>query len=228
MVAPPESREDPITVEVVQSRRAVLVDDADEEQWSRSELLRRLRPFLQRGSTLAVLPMMRPGAATEDVMGTLVMLSDRSRPRAHLRQGRRRHIAVTDQAALALDNARLYQQQKSFAEIIQESLLPRRLPDVPDIEYGVLYRSAVVGGDAPQIGGDFYDFLELEDGRLAMVLGDVTGKGVQAAADTAMTKYVFRALAREHPSPRELPALRQRGGVRRDHLRQVRDALLRA
>jgi serine phosphatase RsbU (regulator of sigma subunit) len=200
MVAAPESREDPITVEVVQSRRAVLVTDPDEEQWSRSELLRRLRPFLQRGSTIAVLPMMRPGSSTEDVMGTLVMLSIDP---AHALTYDKVDIAtsVTDQAALALDNARLYQQQKSFAEIIQESLLPRRLPDVPEIDYGVLYRSAVVGGDAPQIGGDFYDFLELEDGRLAMALGDVTGKGVQAAADTAMTKYVFRSLAREHPDP---------------------------
>jgi serine phosphatase RsbU (regulator of sigma subunit) len=200
MVAAPEPREDPITVEVVQSRRAVLIADPDEEQWSRSELLRRLRPFLQRGSTVAVLPMMRPGSATEDVMGTLVMLAIDPE---HALTYDKVDIAtsVTDQAALALDNARLYQQQKSFAEIIQESLLPRRLPDVPEIDYGVLYRSAVVGGDAPQIGGDFYDFLELEDGRLAMALGDVTGKGVQAAADTAMTKYVFRALAREHPEP---------------------------
>ncbi len=200
MVSAPEPREDPITVEVVQSRRAVLVTDPDEERWSRSELLRRLRPFLQRGSTLAVLPMMRPGSATEDVMGTLVMLAIDPE---HALTYDKVDIAtsVTDQAALALDNARLYQQQKSFAEIIQESLLPRRLPDVPEIDYGVLYRSAVVGGDAPQIGGDFYDFLELEDGRLAMALGDVTGKGVQAAADTAMTKYVFRALAREHPNP---------------------------
>ncbi|MCW2924337.1 MAG: hypothetical protein JWM98_1741, partial [Thermoleophilia bacterium] len=200
MVAAPESREDPITVEVVQSRRAVLITDPDEEQWAKSELIRRLRPFLQRGSTIAVLPMMRPGSSTEDVMGTLVMLAIDP---AHALTYDKVDIAtsVTDQAALALDNARLYQQQKSFAEIIQESLLPRRLPDVPEIDYGVLYRSAVVGGDAPQIGGDFYDFLELEDGRLAMALGDVTGKGVQAAADTAMTKYVFRSLAREHPSP---------------------------
>jgi serine phosphatase RsbU (regulator of sigma subunit) len=200
MVAAPEPREDPITVEVVQSRRAVLVTDADDEQWSRSELLRRLSPFLQRGSTIAVLPIMRPGSTTEDVMGTLVMLAIDPE---HALTYDKVDIAtsVTDQAALALDNARLYQQQKSFAEIIQESLLPRRLPDVPEIDYGVLYRSAVVGGDAPQIGGDFYDFLELEDGRLAMALGDVTGKGVQAAADTAMTKYVFRSLAREHPEP---------------------------
>ncbi|MCW2956986.1 MAG: hypothetical protein JWO69_1855, partial [Thermoleophilia bacterium] len=200
MVAAPESRDDPITVEVLQSRRAVLISDPNEARWAQSELLRRLRPFLQRGSTLAVLPMMRPGSATEDVMGTLVLLAIDP---AHTLTYDKVDIAssVTDQAALALDNARLYEQQKSFAEIIQESLLPRRLPDVPQIDYGVLYRSAVVGGDAPQIGGDFYDFLELEDGRLAMALGDVTGKGVQAAADTAMTKYVFRSLAREHPMP---------------------------
>ena len=200
MVAAPEPREDPITVEVVQSRRAVLITDPEEEQWQKSELIRRLKPFLQRGSTIAILPMMRPGSSTEDVMGTLVMLAIDPE---HALTYDKVDIAtsVTDQAALALDNARLYQQQKSFAEIIQESLLPRRLPDVPEIDYGVLYRSANVGGDAPQIGGDFYDFLELDDGRLAMALGDVTGKGVQAAADTAMTKYVFRALAREHPNP---------------------------
>ncbi|MCW2950123.1 MAG: hypothetical protein JWN41_1136 [Thermoleophilia bacterium] len=200
MVAAPEPRDDPMTVEVLQSRRAVLVTDADEADIARSELLRRLSPFLQRGSTLAVLPMMRPGSASEDVMGTLVMLAIDSE---HALTYHKVDIAasVTAQAALALDNARLYQQQKSFADILQASLLPARLPDVPQIDYGVLYRSAVVGGDAPQIGGDFYDFLELEDGRLAMALGDVTGKGVQAAADTAMTKYVFRSLAREHPEP---------------------------
>lgn len=200
MVAPPEARDDPVTVEVMQSRRAVLIDNPDSDLWQRSELLQRLRPFLQRGSTVAVLPLMRPGAMSEDVMGTLVMLA---LDPMHALTYDKIDVAtsVTDQAALALDNARLYQQQKSFAEIIQESLLPRRLPDVAEIDYGVLYRSAVVGGDAPQIGGDFYDFLKLEDGRLAMALGDVTGKGVQAAADTAMTKYVFRSLAREHPSP---------------------------
>jgi len=109
---------------------------------------------------------------------------------------------VTSQAALALDNARLYQQQKNFAEVIQESLLPGYLPDIEGIDLGVLYRSATAGGEAaPLIGGDFYDFLLLDDGRVALAVGDVTGKGVGAAADTAMTKYIFRALAREHPDP---------------------------
>jgi sigma-B regulation protein RsbU (phosphoserine phosphatase) len=51
------------------------------------------------------------------------------------------------------------------------------------------------------VGGDIYDFLELDGGRLAVVLGDVTGHGVEATADMAMAKFVFRSLAREHPEP---------------------------
>ena len=51
------------------------------------------------------------------------------------------------------------------------------------------------------VGGDVYDFMTLDDGRLAVVLGDVTGHGVEATADMAMAKFVFRSLAREHPEP---------------------------
>src|SRR5206468_7712225 len=52
-----------------------------------------------------------------------------------------------------------------------------------------------------EVGGDLYDFLALDDGRLAVVLGDVTGHGVDATADMAMAKFVFRSLVREHPEP---------------------------
>ena len=56
------------------------------------------------------------------------------------------------------------------------------------------------------VGGDVYDFLELGDGRLAVVLGDVTGHGIDATADMAMAKFVFRSLAREHPEPADFLA----------------------
>src|SRR5690242_10646168 len=56
------------------------------------------------------------------------------------------------------------------------------------------------------VGGDVYDFLELADGKLAVVLGDVTGHGIDAAADMAMAKFVFRSLAREHPEPADFLA----------------------
>lgn len=198
MVGAPAQRTDTVMARVMQTRQPVLMhgDDPDPEL-ADSEALGRLSAFLQHGSTIAVLPVAIPN----EVLGTLTMLSIDP---DHALTWDKVDIAagVTGQAALALDNARLYQQQKNFAEVIQESLLPGRLPDIPGIELGVLYRSATSGGvEAPLIGGDFYDFLELEDGRLALAVGDVTGKGVGAAADTAMTKYIFRALAREHPSP---------------------------
>jgi serine phosphatase RsbU (regulator of sigma subunit) len=80
---------------------------------------------------------------------------------------------------------------------MQRSLLPREQPSVPGLEVGEVYESSA----RVDVGGDVYDFLELDDGRLAVVLGDVTGHGVEATADMAMAKFVFRSLAREHPEP---------------------------
>jgi serine phosphatase RsbU (regulator of sigma subunit) len=104
---------------------------------------------------------------------------------------------IAAQAALAIDNARLYQQQKAFTETIQRALLPRERPSVAGLELGAVYESAA----RVDVGGDVYDFLELSDDRLAVVLGDVTGHGIDATADMAMAKFVFRSLAREHPEP---------------------------
>jgi serine phosphatase RsbU (regulator of sigma subunit) len=106
-------------------------------------------------------------------------------------------LAIAGQAALAIDNARLYQQQKEFADTMQRSLLPRAEPAVPGLEVGDVYESSA----RVDVGGDIYDFVQLDDGRLAVVLGDVTGHGVEATADMAMAKFVFRSLAREHPEP---------------------------
>jgi serine phosphatase RsbU (regulator of sigma subunit) len=151
-----------------------------------------LEPFLQQGSTAAVLPLATPG----ETLGTLTLLSlDPSRPID--RDTLDTAMTVSGQAALAIDNARLYQQQKDFSETMQHSLLPSELPAVPGIEVGHVYESSA----RVEVGGDVYDFLTLEDGRLAIILGDVTGKGIQAAADMAMAKFSFRALARMHPEP---------------------------
>jgi sigma-B regulation protein RsbU (phosphoserine phosphatase) len=85
---------------------------------------------------------------------------------------------------------------------MQHSLLPRQLPAVPGLDVGHVYESSA----RVDVGGDVYDFLTLDDGRLAIILGDVTGKGIQAAADMAMAKFSFRALARMHPEPADFLA----------------------
>src|SRR5207253_11364191 len=118
-------------------------------------------------------------------------------------------LAVAGQAALAIDNARLYKQQKDFADTMQRSLLPRVAPDLEGLEFGAVYESSA----RVDVGGDVYDYLRLADGRLAVVLGDVTGHGIEATADMAMAKFVFRSLAREHPDTADYLAFANDGDV---------------
>ncbi len=149
-------------------------------------------PFLERGATCVVVPVRGP----TELLGTLTLLSlDPEHPIT----GRALELAdsIVGQAAIAIDRARLYEQQKSFSDTMQRSLLPRSRPELPGIDLGDVYESSA----RVEVGGDVYDFLTLPDGRLAVALGDVTGHGIDATADMAMTKFVFRSLTREHPEP---------------------------
>lgn len=151
-----------------------------------------LAPFLERGWTGVVVPVATPA----EVIAALTVLS--FRPGSPISSSTvDAAVAIAGQAALAIDNARLYQQQKEFADTMQRSLLPRSRPSSGGLEVGEVYESSA----RVDVGGDIYDFMTLEDGRLAVVLGDVTGHGVEATADMAMAKFVFRSLAREHPDP---------------------------
>src|SRR3712207_2535783 len=156
-----------------------------------------LVPFLDQGATAVVLPI----STASELLGTLTLLSlDPERPITP--ETTEIGLSVAAQAALAIDNARLYQQQKEFADTMQRSLLPRSAPEIAGLDLGYVYESSA----RVDVGGDVYDFLTLDDGRLAVVLGDVTGHGIDAAADMAMAKFVFRSLAREHPQAEEFLA----------------------
>jgi serine phosphatase RsbU (regulator of sigma subunit) len=190
----PQPMDAPLARRLVRSGQPVLLKPGTVDS---RDAHRVLEPFLTQGGTAAVVPLATPG----EFLGTLTLLSlDPARPLE--RETVDVAMTVAAQAALAIDNARLYQQQKDFSEAMQQSLLPSALPAVPGIEVGHVYESSA----RVDVGGDVYDFLTLEDGRLAVVLGDVTGKGIQAAADMAMAKFSFRALARMHPEPAEFLA----------------------
>ena len=98
-------------------------------------------------------------------------------------------------AAWALDNARLYQERCLISEALQRSLLPAALPAVRDLEVGIAYEAA---GEGMQVGGDFYDLFRIDDKRFGFVIGDVCGKGADAAAVTGLARHSLRVLAREH------------------------------
>jgi serine phosphatase RsbU (regulator of sigma subunit) len=172
------------------SRRALVLDPVTAERLGGGHEL--LVPFLKRGSTAAVVPIVASGEIVAAL--TVVDLDP-----AHTADGETVETlrSLAAQAAFAIDNARLYQQQAGFADAMQRSLLPATPPVLPGVEVGSVYESSA----RLDVGGDVFDYATLPDGRLAVVVGDVTGKGIDAAADMAMTKFVFRSLAREHPDP---------------------------
>jgi serine phosphatase RsbU (regulator of sigma subunit) len=154
-----------------------------------------LVPFLEQGSTAVVVPIATP----TELLATLTVVSLDPAHRIG-EDAVETALFVAGQAALAIDNARLYQQQKDFADTMQRSLLPRGLPEVEGLEVGAVYESSA----QVDVGGDVYDFLTLPDGKLAVVLGDASGHGVAASADMALAKFVFRSLVRLYPAPGDL------------------------
>ncbi len=132
-----------------------------------------------------------PLIARQRILGTLSLL-------------RMRDTAVYDEddlivaeelarrAAVAVDNARLFESTLRLARTLQESLLPQVLPQIPGVRIATRYRAALEG---QEVGGDFYDVFAIGPERWGVAVGDVCGKGAQAAALTALGRYTLRALA---------------------------------
>jgi PAS domain S-box-containing protein len=109
--------------------------------------------------------------------------------------------------ATAMDNNRLYAERSYVARTLQESLLPGELPDIPGIEAAARFRHTGEGG---AVGGDFYDLFETGNCGWTVVIGDVCGKGPDAAAVTALARYTLRAAAmRERLPSRSLRLLNE-------------------
>ena len=113
-------------------------------------------------------------------------------------------------AATAIDNARLYTERTHIAHTLQAKLLPERLPAIPGALLAARYRAA---GELNEVGGDFYDVFPRSADEWAIVVGDVSGKGPEAAAVTALARYTLRAGALEDDEPAK--ALRRLNGAMR-------------
>lgn len=109
---------------------------------------------------------------------------------------------LADRAAIAVENARLYQARSRTAATLQRSLLPDTVPQIAGWEVAALYRPA--GADPElEVGGDFYDFVETPDGWL-VTIGDVTGKGVEAATLTSLLRHGARFIGQSDARPAEI------------------------
>jgi GAF domain-containing protein/anti-sigma regulatory factor (Ser/Thr protein kinase) len=110
---------------------------------------------------------------------------------------------IAGRLALALDGARLLRQQTEIAHTLQRSLLPSALPHVPGAEVAVRY---LPGAEGVDVGGDFYDVIPLPSGRVGLVVGDVMGRGVRAAAVMGQLRAAVRAYSLEGHQPAALLA----------------------
>lgn len=99
---------------------------------------------------------------------------------------------IADRAAIAFRNAILFEERASIARVLQRSLLPAALPAIEGLETAGKYASAGGGLD---VGGDFYDMFQIDAERYGLAIGDVSGKGHEAAAVTALTRHTIRATA---------------------------------
>jgi serine phosphatase RsbU (regulator of sigma subunit) len=144
------------------------------------------------GTSMLVLPL----SARGKVVGALMCSWDEGTALptgaqlAHLEDVARR-------LALSVDNALLYAERAGIASALQAGLLPPRLPSIPGVSVAARYLPA---GEAMEVGGDFYDVFAAGPDTWAVVVGDVCGKGAEAAAVTAMARYTLRTASLAGPS----------------------------
>ena len=148
-------------------------------------------PLASQGELVGLLnlgPRLSEQDYSTDDRGLLNTLATQSAPAVRVAQ------LVQDQQIQARENERI-QHELRVAQLIQKTLLPKDLPALPGWKVNAYYQAA------RQVGGDFYDFIYLDDGRLGFVIGDVTDKGVPAALLMATTRSVLRAVAQRVVKP---------------------------
>jgi PAS domain S-box-containing protein len=141
--------------------------------------------------------MLAPMALRDRVLGVITFVSAESG-----RQYDEHDLSLAQdlalRAAAAVENARLYEAAAAIADTLQSSLLPPSLPELPGAELAAAYRPA---GRGLEVGGDFYDVFSVTEDQWYLVVGDVCGKGAEAAAVTALARYTIRNAAIRRRSP---------------------------
>jgi serine phosphatase RsbU (regulator of sigma subunit) len=151
-------------------------------------------PLVSQGELIGLLnlgPRLSQQEYSADDRKLLSDLSTQTAPAVRVAQ------LVRQQQQEAQERERI-EQELRIARLIQQTLLPKVLPELPGYDVAAYYQPA------REVGGDFYDFLELEDGRLGLVVGDVTDKGVPAALVMATTRTLLRGAAQRLFSPGEV------------------------
>jgi len=184
--------------EVIRTGRTIYLDQLSDEEIDRITTRENERELLRthRFKSCMVLPL----GARGSVLGALTLWIMRP-AMAFDETARRTAKRLADRAALSLDNARLHEQQAHIAAVLQHSLLPRSLPEIQGFEASSRFLAA---GEAYEVGGDFYDVFRSGSGSWTAVIGDVCGKGPEAASLTALARYTVRTASSPDSSPSQV------------------------
>lgn len=142
--------------------------------------------------------MIVPLICRDRVLGALSLVSAES-GRRYTKEDVGRAEDLATRAAFPIDNARLYQERALVARTLQESLLPPQMPTIPGVELAARYHAVAQNAD---VGGDFYDLFRAGTRTWGLFLGDVSGKGVEAASVTSLARHTLRTatMATQRPS----------------------------
>lgn len=198
---PPDPNGKAAVLEVIRTGRSDLQATVSDERLvaaaRNAEHLRLLREIGHRSS------MIVPLSARGRVFGTMTLVSAESG-----RQFGPSDLALAEdlarRAAISIDNARLYNETNRIARTLQQSLLPPGIPEIPEVDLATLYLPA---GEGNEVGGDFYDVFPTGRGGWAVVIGDVCGKGADAAAMTGLARHTIRAAAMQTRKPTRVLAM---------------------
>jgi PAS domain S-box-containing protein len=140
-----------------------------------------------RATAVIIVPLAAPAAT----LGAITLVSAESLRRL-TRADLDLAIRLGRRAGTAVESARLFTERTRISKMLEAALLPQSLPEIPGMEIASLYHAA---GELNDVGGDFYDVLSYGEDRWLMLIGDVCGKGAQAAGVTALARHTLRTAA---------------------------------
>jgi len=186
---------DPFLAYILHSPGVVEVDKLKLESPTVSQLrsagVRLAVPLVSQGELIGLLnlgPRLSEADYSSDDLHLLANLATQAAPALRVAQ-----LARQQQIEAALRER--MEQELRVARVIQQTLLPKEVPDLPG------WKMAAYWQPARAVSGDFYDFIYLPDGKIAIIVGDVTDKGVPAALVMATTRSVLRSVVERHTTP---------------------------
>jgi PAS domain S-box-containing protein len=200
--------EHPGVAAAIARRSARVIPEVGEELLARAGLEGELRERARelRLSSVIIVPLAAAGQRPIGLLALAVGDSPRRFDVADLVLARE----LGHRAAIAVENARLYRERSLIATTLQRSLLPPELPEIPGFRLAGSYQAA---GEQNDVGGDFYDAFEVPGGWI-VVVGDVAGRGAEAAALTSLSRYTLRTAGKLLGDP--IAALAQLNAALRD------------